>query len=72
MKYENDYEDLRLYYHDFLIIASLIYFCLLSLPPPPPQMSLAPARAEVEQKGKPEKQAPKIQKKRFRWFAESL
>lgn len=33
MKYENDYEDLRLYYHDFLIIASLIYFCLLSLSP---------------------------------------
>lgn len=31
MKYENDYGDLRLYYHDFLIIASLIYFCLLSL-----------------------------------------
>lgn len=30
MKYENDYEDRRLYYHDFLIIASLIYFCLLS------------------------------------------
>ncbi|KAG7238401.1 hypothetical protein INR49_030908, partial [Caranx melampygus] len=31
MKYENDYGDPRLYYHDFLIIASLIYFCLLSL-----------------------------------------
>lgn len=31
MKYEADYGDLRLYYHDFLIIASLIYFCLLSL-----------------------------------------
>lgn len=30
MKYETDYGDLRLYYHDFLIIASLIYFCLLS------------------------------------------
>lgn len=30
MKYENDYGDLRLYYHDFLIIAPLIYFCLLS------------------------------------------
>lgn len=30
MKYEDDYGDPRLYYHDFLIIASLIYFCLLS------------------------------------------
>lgn len=31
MKYENDYRDLRLYYSDFLIIASLIYFWFLYL-----------------------------------------
>lgn len=63
MKYENDYGDLRLYYHDFPIIASLIYFCLLSLSalfpspsflsPPAAPSNLSPmARAEVEQKGK--------------------
>lgn len=62
MKYENDYGDLRLYYHDFLIIASLIYFCLLSL-----SLSfylsflssnlLPMAHAEVEQKGKSAQQA---------------
>lgn len=59
MKYEEDYEDLRLYYHDFLIIASLIYFCLLSSSLFPPYLSfffpsnpLPVAYAEVEQKGK--------------------
>lgn len=64
MKYENDYGDLRLYYHDFLIIASLIYFCLLS-PPFPPSLSFFPlnvlplADAEVEQKGKSEERKKK-------------
>lgn len=57
MKYEDDYGDPRLYYHNFLIIASLIYFCLFypflsySLvfsPLHPSPMT----RAEVEQKGK--------------------
>lgn len=60
MKYENDHGDLRLYYHDFLIIASLIYFCLLSLSLfflLPPSHPLPMADAEVEQKGKSVKQA---------------
>lgn len=64
MKYENDYGDLRLYYHDFLIIASLIYFCLLSHPFPPslsffPLNVLPLADAEVEQKGKSEERKKK-------------
>lgn len=59
MKYENDYGDLRLYYHDFFIIASLIYFCLLSFSLSLFCISNVPpmARAEVEQKGKCLKQA---------------
>lgn len=57
MKYENDYGDPRLYYHDFLIIASLIYFCLLSLPLFCSSNILPMAHAEVEQKGTSVKQA---------------
>lgn len=66
MKYEDDYGDPRLYYRDFLIIASLIYFCLLSLSLPcslyffTSSNRLPVAHAEVEQKGKSIKHTCKI------------
>lgn len=56
MKCENDYRDLSLYYSDFLIIASLIYFCFLYFFLPLSLFLFYPfstGHAEVEQKGKP-------------------